>query len=324
LTDAGGASLGAELRREIASLKRRIVGAIVNAVDDHLLKGEQVVVPWTLRHVPVLNQLLAAAMEAGRTVILTSDHGHVTDRQTRYRPSAAGERYRLDDSVVEDDEVLIAGSRVVLPAGDRLIVPWSETVRYGSKRNGYHGGVSPQECVVPLAVLGWHSAIPEGYDELATYRPEWWLVGLEEQATTILPPQPTRPVLAQRYLSERQVDLPFIAPFATRTWIDDLFRSAVFERQVKQAGRSAPVVDKIRRFLSALDERGGTILRQALAQKLGEPELRIPGLIAAMQRILNVDGYPVLSLDDTSGSVLLNRQLVEVQFELSQGADSND
>jgi len=61
------------------------------------------------------------------------------------------------------------------------------------------------------------------------------------------------------------------------------------------------------------------MLRQALAQKLGEPELRIPGLIAALRRILNVDGYPVLSADDTSGSVILNRQLLEVQFEMTQG-----
>jgi hypothetical protein len=75
----------------------------------------------------------------------------------------------------------------------------------------------------------------------------------------------------------------------------------------------------LRQFLMVLDERGGTILRPALAQKLGEPELRVPGLIAAVRRILNVDGYAVLSVDDTSGSVVLNRQLLEVQFELGQG-----
>jgi hypothetical protein len=43
-----------------------------------------------------------------------------------------------------------------------------------------------------------------------------------------------------------------------------------------------------------------------------------------MRRILNVDGYPVLSVDDTSGSVVLNRQLLEVQFEISQGDTDND
>ena len=97
----------------------------------------------------------------------------------------------------------------------------------------------------------------------------------------------------------------------------------MFARQVAVAGRSAPVAEQIRRFLLALDERGGTILRQALAQKLGEPELRIPGLIAALRRILNVDGYPVLSVDDSSGSVVLNRQLLEVQFEMTQDEANN-
>jgi hypothetical protein len=58
------------------------------------------------------------------------------------------------------------------------------------------------------------------------------------------------------------------------------------------------------------------MLRGALAQKLGEPELRIPGIVAAMRRILNVEGYAVLAVDDASGSVVLNRQLLEVQFEL--------
>ena len=65
------------------------------------------------------------------------------------------------------------------------------------------------------------------------------------------------------------------------------------------------------------------MLRAALAQKLGEPELRMPGLIAAVRRVLNVDGYPVLSVDDTSGSIVLNRQLVEVQFELDRIEESN-
>src|SRR5439155_23380765 len=115
LTDPGGAALAVEVRKEIASTKRRIVAAIVNAVDDHLLKVEQVTIPWTLDHVPVLNQLLGAAMEVGRLVVLTSDHGYVVDHDTLYRPSTLGERYRADDASIHADEVRITGTRVVLP-----------------------------------------------------------------------------------------------------------------------------------------------------------------------------------------------------------------
>jgi len=323
LTDAGGATLAADLRREIASSKRRVVAAIVNAVDDHLLKGEQVAVPWTLRHIPVLSHLLAAAMESGRLVVLTSDHGHVLDRQTTFHPATAGERYRLDDGAVGDGEVLVKGARVVLPPGGSLIAPWSEKIRYGSKRNGYHGGVSPQECVIPLSLLSW-ALVPDGFEKVAPYDPDWWIVGgIERPVPRSAPVTPVAPQPLPKYSERGQAELMFVAPSPPGTWIDQLLISPVFVNQLKQAGRAAPAVDRIRGVLVVLDERSGTVLRQALAQKLGESELRMPGLIAALRRILNVDGYSVLSVDDASGSVVLNRQLLEVQFELSHGEPSN-
>jgi hypothetical protein len=324
LTDAGGATLAADLRKEIASSKRRVVAAIVNAVDDHLLKGEQVSVPWTLRHIPVLSHLLSAAMESGRMVVLTSDHGHVLDRRSTFRPATAGERYRLDDGDITDGEVRIKGDRVVLPPEGVLIAPWSEKFRYGSKRNGYHGGVSPQECVIPLSLLSWPALVPDGFEIVPQYAPDWWTVGFTNrpvpQAVPIAPAA-IKPIA--KYSERGQAELVFAPLLSPDTWIDELLASPVFVYQLKQAGRTAPSVKRIRDLLAALDERGGTVLRQALAQKLGESELRMPGLIAAVRRILNVDGYPVLSVDDASGSVVLNRQLLELQFELGRGDANN-
>jgi hypothetical protein len=324
LADPGGASLALEVRKEIASPKRRVVAAIVNAVDDHLLKGEQVAIPWTLSHVPLLNQLLGAAMDSGRLVVLTSDHGHVLDHDTTYRPTNLGERYRGDDGTLHPDEVKISGTRVVLPPVGTLIAPWSERVRYGGKRNGYHGGASPQECVVPLAVLGLQTLIPEGYKPAALYRPSWWTA--EPAPEAIVPsPQPVTPPIAveTHYPPKGQAELPFVAPEARGTWVDRLLHSQILQARLQQAGRVAPPPEKLRSFLQALEERGGTMLRSALAQKLGEPELRMPGIVAAMRRILNVEGYAVLSIDDASGSVVLNRQLLEVQFELNKAEEVN-
>ena len=51
------------------------------------------------------------------------------------------------------DEVQVAGGRAALPVEHRLIAPWSEKVRYSFKKNGYHGGVTMQEMVVPVTVL---------------------------------------------------------------------------------------------------------------------------------------------------------------------------
>ena len=42
---------------------------------------------------------------------------------------------------------------MLLAEGHRLIAPWSERVRYGAKKNGYHGGLTPQEMVIPITVV---------------------------------------------------------------------------------------------------------------------------------------------------------------------------
>jgi len=41
------------------------------------------------------------------------------------------------------------------------------------------------------------------------------------------------------------------------------------------------------------------------------------GIIAIMQRILNVDGYQVLNFDTTSATVSINANLLKAQFRLA-------
>ena len=43
----------------------------------------------------------------------------------------------------------------------------------------------------------------------------------------------------------------------------------------------------------------------------------LPGrLLTGVQRLLNVDGYQVFAVDEISGTVALNRQLLNAQFQL--------
>ncbi len=178
--------------------------------------------------------------------------------------------------------------------------------------------------MIPLSLLSWPALVPDGFEVVAPYDPDWWIVGgIQQPVPRTAPITPVPPQPVPRYSERGQAELVFAFPPSPGTWIDQLLNSPVFGHQLKQAGRAAPAADRIRGVLAALDERGGTVLRQALAQKLGESELRMPGLIAALRRILNVDGYSVLSVDDASGSVVLNRQLLEVQFELSHGEPAN-
>jgi hypothetical protein len=331
LTEATASILSSAVREEIASDKRQIVGVVVNAIDDHLAKGSQIAVPWTLRHVPVLDQLFFAARDAGRVLILTSDHGHILERESSYRESDSGERYRIDDGKPMEGELVVRGPRVMLPPGGSLIAPWCEYVRYAAKKHGYHGGISPQECLVPLVVLSRLNQPMKGWDALPSYYPEWWersgkvgpatrlpAVRVETQTDGIgndgvvgRPSGPsldeTRPLFALVGKS--------VTP-ARDHWIETLLQSGTFVTQVGLAGRAAPTAELVRAFLGAIDERGGKILKGALAQRLGQPELRVNGIISAMRRLLNVDGYGVLSVDDASETIALNVELLKVQFDL--------
>jgi hypothetical protein len=319
LSETGGFELAPDVRNAIASEKQRVVGVVVNAVDDHLLKGGQIEVPWTLKHVPVLRHLLQAARDAGRIVVMTSDHGHVLERGTDFRKGDSGERFRADDGQPLEDEMVIKGSRVVLPEPGRMIAPYRENLRYAVKKHGYHGGVTPQECLIPLAVLTRQVQAPKGWEELPFYRPAWWDGPLAEALEWrevraahhgLRPPVPERetlPLLAAMEASTRDV---------SQEWVAKVLASEVFASQVKLAGQRAPKPAEVAKFLAALDELGGVALKTALALKLEQPEIRMNGLIAGIRRLLNVDGYAVVAYDELSETVRLNRDHLAAQFGL--------
>lgn len=315
LLTAGGAELSDELQKELKSAKRRVVGVVVNAVDDHLLRGDQIHFPWTVSHIPVLERLLYAAKEAGRFVVLASDHGHVFDRNARYKAAEPGERYRTDSAAPEQDEIRITGSRVGTPEG-AFVAPYVEGLRYGPKKNGYHGGVSPQEVVIPVSVIAPQVDI-EGWTALPFAQPEWWTKTRAAGVVSVPTPAPTPKPKA------RQTDeLPLFAQTQKTAgeaggWIKELFASDMLKSQRKLAGRSTLTDERIREFLDCLEAQGGTMLVSTLAQGIRQPLLRIRGIITAMQRLLNVEGYSVLTYDAASETVSINHELLKRQFELS-------
>jgi hypothetical protein len=132
--------------------------------------------------------------------------------------------------------------------------------------------------------MEWQTIVPDGYQPVALYRPQWWQAEVPSEPVAPMQPVPPLPsALEPRYSLRDQAELPFVPPKARGTWVDRLLQSPVLQQQLEQAGRAAPTQEKLRSFLQALDERGGTMLRGALAQKLGEPELRIPGIVAAFE-----------------------------------------
>jgi hypothetical protein len=85
----------------------------------------------------------------------------------------------------------------------------------------------------------------------------------------------------------------------------------------RHASSRSPIDDaRLRALLLALDERGVKLTYPALEQRLQLSPIRLRGLVTAARRLLNVDGYVVLSQDDTSQTVALNLDLLRKQFEV--------
>ena len=101
------------------------------------------------------------------------------------------------------------------------------------------------------------------------------------------------------------------------TWLDRLFGSPVLGEQKKLGGRTLPQDDVIRELLIALNDQGGKLTSAALAHKMKLPAFRLPGLLAAIQRVLNVEGYSILTKDEASDTIELNCNLLCRQFDLT-------
>lgn len=327
--------LSAVVRDEIASPKRRVVGAIVNAVDDHLAKADQIDVGWTLGTIRVLSALLHEAAGAGRAVILTSDHGHILEGGTTARVTDGGERWRpVSAAALATDEVQLRGSRVLTPAGT-LVTSFSEKVRYiaGTKR-GYHGGVNPQEMVVPISVV-----IPPGVKEAPTgwqlapeSTPVWW--DRERRAAPVATPAPVKKPPGMLFNIHRDEPKPAVGTGGGSSttagvalpdqpeWVREVFRTEVFAAQKKLVPRGYPGDQVLEHLLTHLDARGGKLTLSGLARVMGYATVRLPGLLAMAQRVFNVDGYPIVSVDSESDTVHFQQQLLLVQFGLPAGAEA--
>ncbi|MDB9493506.1 BREX-2 system phosphatase PglZ [Spirulina major CS-329] len=178
LRDDAQVNLASNVNAAIHDPKQSIVGVVVNAIDDHLDKGEQTDISWSVETIKSLAALLQAAKESHRIVCLTSDHGHVLDHAARYVAATGGERWRVvqDSELIKDYERKITGDRVLGSSDHTLITPWTETVRYTKKKHGYHGGINPQEMLVAIALLcpKMQHHCPDGYQVGSLEPPEWW------------------------------------------------------------------------------------------------------------------------------------------------------
>ncbi|WP_174436286.1 BREX-2 system phosphatase PglZ [Azospirillum brasilense] len=313
-----GGALAPAIREAVGTPVRRVIGIVHNAIDDHLDGPEQVRQRWSLDDLHLLRPILHEARNAGRVVVVTADHGHLIEAGTRHAGDGEGDRWRRADGRTDPGELAFAKGRVVTPADESIaVLPWSEGIRYAMRKNGYHGGASPQEVLVPLAVLS-SGIVPEGWALAPPVQPEWW-EALPPPVAAEPPPRPAPMVRKRPSAQPTLFDAPEIAPVsaaAASDWIGRVLASPVYAAQKQLAGRGAPKDEDVRSVLEALSQRGGKLSRTALAQRLGVAQVRVGSLVMAVRRVLNVDQVQVLDVEEASGTVVLNRALLDTQFEL--------
>lgn len=308
-----------------------VVGVVLNTVDDALDHGrEGDRTGWRLTDITYLPDLLDAARSYGRPVVVVSDHGHVLERSTvseKGGDGAAAPSARWRTGTPGEGEIELRGPRV-LEGDGRVVVPWDESIRYTNRRAGYHGGASLAEMTVPVLVFvpAGDRAVPMGYSVLPaeTTRPDWW------NGRPTAPPPPavaapparkrkpakvvhdTQPTLDDMPVPAAVTPVP-PAPPPTKTVGQRVIASSRFTAQHASV-RRAPEPARVAELIDALVAAGGELTGTAAVARLGRAG-REPGIVLAhLQRLLNVEGYPVIVFDGRTAR--LDIDMLHLQFGL--------
>ncbi|MBL8929409.1 MAG: BREX-2 system phosphatase PglZ [Kineosporiaceae bacterium] len=332
-TTAPGWSISHDLGAAVDNRETHLVTIVLNTVDDALDRSDPGGIVWTAGAVRHLEPILARAAAAGRTVVITSDHGHVVERRDgaqRSRPPITSGRSRAASEPIDDGEVLVQGARV-LTDDHRAVLAVDDTLRYGPLKAGYHGGASAAEVVVPVAVLVREEAdYPQHLVLLPPQQPTWWVTssahraaaGLNLEASFTGSARVTRRAPRREDSEHTLFDLEPAdttpesdTPSATLGQV--VVASAAYRGQRKVAGRLVVSDDQVAALVDALAGAGSDRLPAALAaQALGLAQTRLRGALTQVQQLLNVEGYAVLVVEPVTGQVILDMALLREQFEV--------
>lgn len=291
-----------------------VVGVVLDAIVDALAGEPGDGTPtWSLNQVDHLPRLLAAAAAARRPVLLTTGHGHVPDRGDGVQPANA-ESARFRSGRPGKGELRMRGPRVLAAGGDAT-VPWDERVRYVPRRAGYHGGASPAEMVLPVMVfLPGGVPAPKGwfeYDTGSLHEPLWWNPLLAAPSSAA-PPPPATPSRTGADEGTALISMSEVAAVAHGLG-SQVVDSAMFAAQ-RRFVRKAPPDEEVAALVDGLVDAGGKLPTGAAAALVGQPPFRMAGYLSTVGRLLNVDGYQVISESDGGRTVELDVRLLTVQF----------
>jgi hypothetical protein len=317
LAGLDGADLGPELSETLgtAASKRAIVGVVLNVVDESLPASRQSDDPaWHHRDLPGLPALLERAALSGWIVVLTSDHGHILDHgATQRADSTGGARWRRPgDQVAGPDEILVRGRRVLTPDNDAILAV-TEDLRYRPKAHGYHGGGSLAEVTIPLIVLLPPGVLGlDGWSFHSLGAPDWW-TGRASAPAPVSAPKPK-----PRKRTEPAPQAVLFAPppsYQVTGRGQRLVASPTFSALHQGFPRNRVLdADVVARIVDVLAEAGGRAPVGDVLRAAGSAGRSPRALVTALQRLLNVDQFPVVELADQDRTVVLNQKLLDEQF----------
>ncbi len=319
-TKSGAAS--EEALRLVADPERRVVGIVVNAIDDALRGNPSTRHPWGVDNIASLADLLHKARECGRAVLLASDHGHVPSDLLEFKGThtGGGARWRplgTGSEVVQEFEVAFPAGRAWAPRGAWGVALLADDAsRWGSSTNaGEHGGATLAEVVAPCVLLGADDL--QGDDDALRVRaphvPGWWDLTV---APPIVPHIPVPPKVAT------QLALPVVS--SAPASVESVGKrpatppaSAFAKCKVLQARTSDPGIRKdVIKAVDFLLLRHGVATTAAFAAEFDVVPRRVGGQVATLQEVLNVDGYEVLRYDAVDQQVHLDIGKLRLLFEV--------
>lgn len=325
ITQGSRGGVSDELSGMILADAQKIVGVVINAIDDRLATAQQIRDDWTINRIVPLGALLRLARDSGRVVVLASDHGHVWHRaDTEQERSSEGSRWRQYDGKCTEGEIIVSGKRVLpIDCNGKIVVPWSERIRYKRQQHGYHGGATPQEMVCPLVILTDKSSAYTGLFPCTYSKPDWWSpapvaapVKVEPYIPVVVTPKRTLfdnvPASGPKSPEPKHV----AGPPKSSSWIERLLASQAYKVQKDFVKRHPPEDEVVRRCLLALESHGGIMTPAAFAKAAEVRAGGLDGLIAKLQRVLNVDGYEILTFSRNENRVALNLAKLMRQFDL--------
>ena len=292
---AGGLdTISTEVLDAIGDEANRVVGLVLNHIDERL---KDVALPpggWGLDELAPLREVLDAARRVGRVIVITADHGHVLERHSEHRAGGGGDRWRRTETgPAGDGELAVQGPRVLTDDG-AAIMAWAEKLRYGPLRNGYHGGITPAEVIVPVVVMG--TETPAWSEPLVLTRPDWWYPTVSGSAATESPSQ----------------QLPALPTLFDADPISKIMSS---DHVIGQLASLRLDTTKVEAVLRLLDAAAGTAMgEERVANQTGLPRQRMSRFVGQLQRLLNVDGYLVIT--SSNAEITFDRSLLETQLGL--------